>query len=143
MRGALVAALCLGVVGAAVGMGLYALLADSALQRLQPGDGRFADGGAARSRSPGGSSRPIPLARERYEAYALLTVTGPVCVLLLCPALALAAGKTGAVIGFAAGWVLGGVIAAPGRFGTRGAPRLPRARSTACARPAGSAPAPG
>ena len=45
---------------------------------------------------------------ERYEAYALLTVSGPVAVLLLCPALALAAGRTGAVIGFAAGWVLGG-----------------------------------
>ena len=54
----------------------------------------------------------IPLAQERYETYAMLTVTGPVCVLLLCPALALVAGETGAVIGFAAGYMAGGVIVA-------------------------------
>ena len=52
----------------------------------------------------------VPLARERYETYAWLTVSGPICVLLTCPTLALVAGQTGAVIGFGVGWVLGGVI---------------------------------
>ena len=86
----------------------------------------------------------IPLATERYESYALLTVSGPVCVLLLCPALALAAGQTGAVIGFAAGWVVGGVIVAAWAVGYARRPGGGRrARSTACARRAGSALEPG
>ncbi len=67
----------------------------------------------------------IPLARERFETYALLTVSGPVSVLVLCPALALAAGETGAVIGFAAGWAVGGLI--NGLWAVRYA-RLPEAR---------------
>ena len=54
----------------------------------------------------------IPLARERFEAYAWLTVSAPVAVLVLCPSLAAVAGQTGAVIGFAAGWIVGGVIVA-------------------------------
>ena len=111
IRGALIASLSLGLVGAAAGMGIYELLRNSAL----------ADFNVAMAACLMGALPfalvwwivpAIPLARERYEAYALLTVTGPVCVLLLCPALALAAGKTGAVIGFAAGWVVGGVIVA-------------------------------
>ncbi len=110
VRGALVASLFLGVVGAALGMGLYALLKDSALE----------DFDLAMAASLMGALPfalvwwivpAIPLAKERYEAYALLTVSGPVAVLLLCPALALVAGTTGAVIGFAAGYVAGGLIA--------------------------------
>ena len=47
-----------------------------------------------------------------FEAYAWLTVSAPVAVLVLCPSLAAVAGQTGAVIGFAAGWIVGGVIVA-------------------------------
>jgi O-antigen/teichoic acid export membrane protein len=125
VRGALVAALVLGAAGAVVGMGLYALLEDSALK----------DFDVAMAASLMGALPfalvwwivpAIPLAQERYEAYALLTVSGPACVLLLCPALALAAGETGAVIGFAAGWVLGGTMTAI--WATRYA-RRPEART--------------
>src|SRR6185295_19870554 len=52
----------------------------------------------------------IPLARELFEQYAALTGAGPLAVLVICPLLALAAGRSGAVIGFAAGWVVGGLI---------------------------------
>ena len=109
VRGSLLAALCLGVIGAALGMGLYALLEDSALK-----DFNLAMAASLMGALPFALAwwivPAIPLAQERYESYALLTVCGPVCVVLLCPALALAAGETGAVIGFAAGWVLGGTI---------------------------------
>ena len=111
VRGALIASISLGLVGAAVGMGLYALLKDSALK-----DFNLAMAASLMAALPFALAwwivPAIPLAKERYESYALLTVTGPVCVLLLCPALALAAGQTGAVIGFAAGWLVGGVIVA-------------------------------
>ncbi len=110
VRGALIASLVLGVAGAAIGMGLYALLRDSALK-----DFNLAMAASLMAALPFALAwwivPAIPLAKERYEAYALLTVTGPACVLLLCPALALVAGRTGAVIGFAAGYVLGGLIA--------------------------------
>ncbi len=52
----------------------------------------------------------IPLARELFEQYAALTGAAPLAVLLICPLLALVAGRSGAVIGFAAGWVVGGLI---------------------------------
>ncbi|MGA9633772.1 MAG: hypothetical protein WBQ41_00885 [Solirubrobacterales bacterium] len=111
VRGALIASLFLGVAGAAVGMGLYALLQDSALK-----DFNLAMAASLMGALPFALAwwivPAIPLAKERYEAYALLTVSGPVAVLLLCPALALVAGTTGAVIGFAAGYVVGGLIAA-------------------------------
>ena len=111
LRGALVAAFCLGLLGAALGLGLFALLRDSALE----------DFNVAMAVSLMGALPfalvwwivpAVPLARERYETYAALTVSGPVCVLLLCPAFALILGRTGSVIGFAAGWVLGGTITA-------------------------------
>jgi O-antigen/teichoic acid export membrane protein len=54
----------------------------------------------------------VPLARELFEQYAVLTVSAPVCVLVICPALALVGGRTGAVIGFAAGWLVGGSLTA-------------------------------
>jgi O-antigen/teichoic acid export membrane protein len=111
VRGALIASLCLGVAGAAVGMGIYELLRDSALK-----DFNLAMAASLMGALPFALAwwivPAIPLARERYESYALLTVSGPACVLLICPVLAIAAGRTGAVIGFAAGWVLGGLIAA-------------------------------
>jgi O-antigen/teichoic acid export membrane protein len=110
VRGALIASLCLGVVGAALGMALYALLRDSALA-----DFNLAMAASLMAALPFALAwwivPAVPLARERFEAYALLTFSAPLSVVLLCPICALAAGKTGAVIGFAAGWALGGVIA--------------------------------
>jgi O-antigen/teichoic acid export membrane protein len=109
VRGALLASLCLGALGAVLGMGLYALLRDSALSDFSVG--MAAALMAALPLALVWWIVPaIPLARERYETYALLTVSAPISILLLCPALALAAGETGAVIGFAGGWAMGGVI---------------------------------
>jgi O-antigen/teichoic acid export membrane protein len=53
----------------------------------------------------------IPLAREHFEQYALLTFAAPLAVLLLCPLGALLGDETGTVIGFAAGYVVGGAAA--------------------------------
>lgn len=110
ISGALKAVICLGILGAAAGMGVYLALRHSALE-----DFNLAMAASLMAALPFALAwwilPAVPLARERYETYALLTVSGPICVLLLCPALALAAGETGAVIGFAAGWVLGGTIA--------------------------------
>jgi O-antigen/teichoic acid export membrane protein len=110
IRGALAAATWLGLAGALLGMGVYLALRHSAMR-----DFDFAMAASLMAALPFALAwwilAAVPLARERYETYALLTVSGPVCVLLLCPALALAAGETGGVIGFAAGWVLGGTIA--------------------------------
>ena len=109
IRGALIAVICLGILGAGLGMGIYALLRDSALE-----DFNFAMAASLMGALPFALAwwilPAVPLARERYETYALLTVSGPICVLLVCPALALAVGETGAVIGFAIGWVMGGTI---------------------------------
>ena len=109
IRGALVAVVCLGAVGAALGMGTYALLRNSALE-----DFNLAMAASLMGALPFALAwwilPAVPLARERYETYAWLTVSGPICVLLTCPTLALVAGQTGAVIGFGVGWVLGGVI---------------------------------
>jgi O-antigen/teichoic acid export membrane protein len=110
IRGGLVAVGWLGLVGAALGMGTYALLHNGALR-----DFNFAMAASLMAALPFALAwwilPAVPLAQERYEVYALLTVSGPICVLLACPSLALLAGETGAVIGFAIGWVLGGTIA--------------------------------
>jgi O-antigen/teichoic acid export membrane protein len=111
VHGALVACLALGIIGAALGMGAYALLRHSAMS-----DFNVAMAASLMAALPFALAwwilPAIPLARELFEQYALLTAAAPVCVLLLSPALALAAGKTGAVIGFAGGWVLGGILVA-------------------------------
>jgi O-antigen/teichoic acid export membrane protein len=120
----LLAALCLGVAGAALGMGVWALLKNSAMSDFSLGMAV-----ALMCALPFALAwwivPAIPLARERFETYALLTVSGPVAVLVLCPALALAAGETGAVIGFASGWAVGGLVNAI--WAVRYA-RLPEAR---------------
>ena len=109
-RGGLIASAWLGVVGGVLGMGVYALLRHSAME-----DFSLAMAIALMAALPFSLAwwivPAVPLARERYETYALLTVSGPICVLLMCPGLALVAGETGAVIGFAAGWIAGGTIA--------------------------------
>jgi O-antigen/teichoic acid export membrane protein len=108
IRGALTAAGILGTVGALVGMGLYELLRHNALS-----DFNLAMAASLMAALPFALVwwivPAVPLARQRYREYALLTVSAPVLVLLLCPALALVAGKTGGVIGFAGGFVLGGL----------------------------------
>jgi len=125
VRGALVASVCLGVVGAGVGMGIYELLRDSALA-----DFSVSMAACLMAALPFALVwwivPAIPLARERYESYALLTVSGPACVLILCPALALAAGRTGAVIGFAVGWALGGLLVAAWAVGYARRPEAAR-----------------
>jgi O-antigen/teichoic acid export membrane protein len=124
VRGVLIASLGLGAAGGALGMGMWVLLRDSALSDFSLGMAL-----ALMCALPFALAwwivPAIPLARERFETYALLTVAAPISVVLLCPALALVAGETGAVIGFAAGWVLGGLINAI--WAVRYA-RLPEAR---------------
>jgi O-antigen/teichoic acid export membrane protein len=109
VRGVLLASLCLGAAGATLGMGVWLLLKDSAMSDFSLGMAL-----ALMCALPFALAwwivPAIPLASERFETYALLTVSGPVAVVLLCPALALAAGETGAVLGFALGWVIGGLV---------------------------------
>ena len=111
VAGVLTASLWLGLVGAVLGLVTYALLRDGAMSEFSPGMAI-----ALMSALPFALAwwivPAIPLARERFEAYAWLTVSAPVAVLVLCPSLAAVAGRTGAVIGFAAGWIVGGVIVA-------------------------------
>src|SRR5439155_10534475 len=54
----------------------------------------------------------VPLAREHFEQYALLTVSAPLAVLVLCPIGAVIGGSTGTVVGFAAGYAVGGAATA-------------------------------
>jgi O-antigen/teichoic acid export membrane protein len=111
VHGALVAALGLGLLGAVLGMVAYALLRHGALSEFTP-----VMAGALMTALPFALAwwilPAVPLARELFEEYALLTSVAPVCVLLICPALAVVAGGSGAVIGFAAGWLLGGLVTA-------------------------------
>jgi O-antigen/teichoic acid export membrane protein len=111
VRGTLNASVFLGAVGAAVGMGVYALLRNSAMS-----DFSVPMAASLMAALPFALAwwivPAIPLARERYETYALLTVSAPIAVVVFCPTLALAAGRTGAVIGFALGWAVGGTITA-------------------------------
>ena len=111
VRGALVASLTLGIAGAGLGMVAYVLLQDSALSEFS-----VAMAGSLMAALPFALAwwilPAVLLARERFEEYALLTGSAPVCVMLICPVAALVGGRTGAVIGFAAGWLLGGLITA-------------------------------
>jgi O-antigen/teichoic acid export membrane protein len=109
VRGALVASLILGVLGGVLGMGAYALMRDGALSEFS-----VPMAAALMAALPFALAwwilPAVPLACDRFEEYALLTGAGPASVLLFCPALALLAGRTGAVVGFAAGWMLGGLF---------------------------------
>jgi O-antigen/teichoic acid export membrane protein len=109
IRGALVGSVWLGLLGAAVGMGAYALLKDSALSEFS-----LPMAAALMAALPFALAwwivPAVPLARELFERYVFLTGAGPVSVLVICPILGSIAGRSGAVIGFAAGWVVGGLI---------------------------------
>jgi O-antigen/teichoic acid export membrane protein len=111
VRGALVASLGFGLLGASLGMAAYALLRHGALSEFT-----FAMAGSLMAALPFALAwwilPAVPLAREQFEEYAVLTAVAPVSVLVICPALALVAGSSGAVMGFASGWLLGGLITA-------------------------------
>jgi O-antigen/teichoic acid export membrane protein len=109
VRGALRASTVLGVVGAGLGFGAYLLLRNSAMREFNPA--MAASLVAALPFALVWWIVPaVPLAWERFEPYALLTLAAPLAVLLICPVGALVGGSTGTVIGFAAGYVVGGVV---------------------------------
>jgi O-antigen/teichoic acid export membrane protein len=109
VRGALRASIALGLAGALLGFGAYLLLKDSAMSEFNP-----AMAASLMAALPFALVwwivPAVPLALERFERYALLTVTAPLSVLLLCPAGALIGGSRGTVIGFAAGFAIGGAV---------------------------------
>jgi O-antigen/teichoic acid export membrane protein len=108
-RGALRASIALGLPGAALGFGVYLLLRHSAMSEFSPLMAASLMGALPLALAwwivPA-----VPLACERFEEYALVTVAAPVAVLLICPTGALVGGKTGAVIGFAVGFAVGGAV---------------------------------
>jgi O-antigen/teichoic acid export membrane protein len=109
VQGILRASTALGICGAALGFGGYLLLRGSAMNEFSPVMAASLMGALPLALAwwivPA-----VPLAREQFEQYALLTVTAPLAVLVMCPVGALVAGSTGTVIGFAAGFMAGGVI---------------------------------
>jgi O-antigen/teichoic acid export membrane protein len=116
VHAALRASVILGVAGAGVGFGVYLLVRDSAMSEFNP-----AMAGSLMGALPlvlvWWIVPAVPLAWERFEQYALLTVAAPAAVLVTCPAGALLGGPTGTVIGFAAGYMVGGAIT--GAWGLR------------------------
>jgi O-antigen/teichoic acid export membrane protein len=111
VRGALRAAVVLGVVGAALGFGLYLLLRHSAMSAFTP-EGAAMLMGALPFALAWWIVPAVPLAMERFEEYALITIAAPVAVLVICPIGAAIGGSTGTVIGFATGYIVGGVVTA-------------------------------
>ena len=108
-RGAVRASVVLGLAGAALGFGAYLLLRHSAMSEFSPL--MAASLMAALPFALAWWIVPaIPLACERFEQYALVTVSAPAAVLVMCPTGALIGGSTGTVIGFAAGFAVGGVV---------------------------------
>jgi O-antigen/teichoic acid export membrane protein len=110
-RGAITAAVGLGLLGAAAGIALYFPLRDNAL------DGFTLPMIAALMAALPAALLwwivpALALARERYEIYALLTIAAPAGVLLLSPLLAALDGKAGAVYGLGGGYLIGGLLCA-------------------------------
>ncbi|MGA8926732.1 MAG: polysaccharide biosynthesis C-terminal domain-containing protein [Solirubrobacterales bacterium] len=105
------AAFALGVVGGVAGYGLYLLLQDSALRG-------FSDSMAIALMVCLPFAllwwiiAAVALGRERYEAYALITISAPATVMVFSPIGAFADGAAGAAYGLAAGYVVGGSICA-------------------------------
>jgi O-antigen/teichoic acid export membrane protein len=107
--GALRASLGLGLLGAGLGFGVYLLLRHSAMSEFTP-----AMALSLMAALPFALAWWIvpaaPLACERFEQYALLTVAAPGAVLVICPLGALVGGSAGIVVGFAAGYAAGGAV---------------------------------
>ena len=109
VHGALRASIALGLAGAALGFGAYLLLRDSAMSEFSPLMAASLMG-ALPFALVWWIVPAVPLACERFEQYALVTVSAPVAVLVACPSGALIGGLTGTVIGFAAGFAAGGAV---------------------------------
>jgi O-antigen/teichoic acid export membrane protein len=111
LHASLRAAVALGIVGAGVGLAVYALLRHSAMS-----DFTWPMAAALMASLPFVLAwwivPAVPLARDRFEEYALLTLSGPAAVLVLCPLGAILGGSSGTVFGFAAGYAVGGSITA-------------------------------
>jgi O-antigen/teichoic acid export membrane protein len=111
LLGALRASIMLGVAGAVVGLGVYGLLRHSAMSAFN-----LPMAAALMAALPFVLAwwivPAVPLARDRFEEYALLTLSAPVAVLVACPIGAVIGGSTGTVLGFAAGYVIGGLATA-------------------------------
>jgi O-antigen/teichoic acid export membrane protein len=101
--------LVLGALGAAIVVGTYEILRDSALDPI-PAAVVPVLAGAAWFALASQWSWSLALALERYEAYAIVFVAAPVAVLVLSPSLALPFGTEGAIVGLAAGQAVAGLL---------------------------------
>ena len=107
VKRALPTTLALGIAGGAIGMVLYGLLNDSALEGYT-----LPMAIALMASLPTALLwwivPAIALGRERYEAYTLLTISAPAGVMLLAPLGAAVGGSTGVVYGLSAAYLIGG-----------------------------------
>ena len=101
------AALALGVAGGAIGYAVYLLLQDSALQGFSP-----SMAASLMACLPFALLwwvlAAVPLGRERYEAYAGVSIAAPAAVMVAGPLGAAVDGAAGVAYGLAAGYVVGG-----------------------------------
>jgi O-antigen/teichoic acid export membrane protein len=100
-------AFVLGVAGGLLGLVLYELLKDSALEGFSP-----PMAAALMACLPTALLwwivPAVALGREDYATYALLTVLAPTAVMILSPLGAIVSGSSGVVYGLAAGYAIGG-----------------------------------
>jgi O-antigen/teichoic acid export membrane protein len=101
--------LALGALGAALVVGAYELLRDSALDPI-PADVVPVLAAATVFGLASQWSWSLALALERYEAYALVFVAAPAATLVLAPGLAAPFGVEGAIVGMAAGQAAAGLL---------------------------------
>ena len=133
IRSAHLAALVLGIAGAVVGLGIYALASDTVLDGVTPTMAvvtfaalPFALGWLFLA--------SVALSLERYQTYGAILVAQPVTGLALSVGLAGAFGTLGAIVGLAASYAVGAAAAAvllrrrvPRTAGGGGSPRELRA----------------
>ncbi len=111
IHGAIRASLGLGALGAVLGFAVYLLLRHSAMSDFSPLMAACLMG-VLPFVLVWWIVPAVPLAMERFEEYALVTLSAPICVLVACPIGAALGGSTGTVIGFAAGYLIGGSLTA-------------------------------